>query len=180
VTPPNFHFVSLNQGIVLPAQGINLRCHVTKAKALCVDDGFEPPRTCRTCTATTSQPRSGNPGGRPTRRSPSSRWSARCGGSPALGDLRTVMPAEGGRDQRQCLPFRRCKRLAWSSFVSYRPLQRCKSKVRDSPGTLLLLSCRVSQSPEEGLRDLSSATCTRRSSSLRCEVGTSASVQIAA
>jgi hypothetical protein len=42
VTPPNFHFVSLNQGIVLPAQGINLRCHVTKAKALCVDDGFDP------------------------------------------------------------------------------------------------------------------------------------------
>jgi hypothetical protein len=29
VTPPNFHFVSLNQGVVRPTQGVNLQCRFT-------------------------------------------------------------------------------------------------------------------------------------------------------
>jgi hypothetical protein len=29
VTPPNFHFVSINQGLVLPEQEVNLRCRFT-------------------------------------------------------------------------------------------------------------------------------------------------------
>jgi hypothetical protein len=38
VTPPNFHFVSLNQGVVLPEQGVNLRCRFTA-------DVIVPPRS---------------------------------------------------------------------------------------------------------------------------------------
>jgi hypothetical protein len=39
VTPPNFHFVSLNQGVVLPEQEVNLRCRFTISPPVVGFDG---------------------------------------------------------------------------------------------------------------------------------------------